>query len=96
MGWGAGVPVAPGFGAVGWGAGVPRLGRFCPGWGGGAAFLHQLEALHHAEAVLFVHDDQAQIVELDLLLDQRVRADHQVRAALGDMTPRAALAVFFL
>lgn len=35
----------------------------------------QRVALFHAEAVLLVDDDQAEVVELDLVLDQRVGAD---------------------
>ena len=33
-------------------------------------------ALFHAEAVLLVHHDQAQVVEGDVVAQQRVRADH--------------------
>ncbi len=58
-------------------------------------FLHQLEALHHAEAVLFVDDDQPQSSELDLLLDQGVSADDQLRVALGDVAADFAFAIFF-
>ena len=58
-------------------------------------FLHQLEALHHAEAVLFVHDHQAQLGELDFLLDQGMGADDQLRVALRDVAADFALAVFF-
>ncbi len=36
----------------------------------------QRVALLHAEAVLFVDHDQAEVVELHLVLDERVRADH--------------------
>ena len=47
----------------------------------GLVLLHQPEALHHAEAVLLVHDDEADFCELDFFFDERVRADHQVRVA---------------
>ena len=39
------------------------------------ALLHQLESLHHAEAMLLVDDDEAEFGELDVFLDQRMRAD---------------------
>ena len=58
-------------------------------------FLHQLEALHHAEAVLFVDDDQPQFGEFDFLLDQGVGADDQLGVALGDVAADFAFAVFF-
>ena len=58
-----------------------------------SGFLHQLEALHHAETVLLVHHHQAQPVELDLLFNQRVRADDQLRLAAIDLSAGAALAV---
>src|SRR5262249_46816977 len=58
----------------------------------GLTFFHEPEALHHAETVLLVHDDQAKVVELNLFLDQRVRADHQIYIALGDMSAGAAFA----
>ena len=58
-------------------------------------FLHQLEALHHAEAVLFVDDHQAQLGELDFLLDQGVGSDDQLRVALGDVAADFAFAIFF-
>ena len=49
------------------------------------AFLHQLKALQHAETVLFVHNDQPGVVELNFFLDQGVRSDYQVRVAFGDV-----------
>ena len=54
--------------------------------------LHQLQPLHHAEPVLLVHDHQPQVAELDLLFDQGVRPDHQLRVALRDVPPDVALA----
>ena len=48
------------------------------------ALLHQVEALQHAEAVLLIDDGEAQLVELHVLFEQRVRADHHLRQALGD------------
>ena len=44
--------------------------------------------LLHAEAMLFVEDDQAEIVELHVLLDQLVRADDDVQLALGQVFQR--------
>ena len=70
----------------------PLRGR-CHSFVGG--FLHQFEALHHAEAVLLVYDHQAQPGELNFLLDQRVGSDHQLRVALRDVAADFALAVFF-
>ena len=37
----------------------------------------------HAEALLLVHHEQAERVERDVLLEQAVRADHDVHAAIG-------------
>ena len=48
------------------------------------ALLHQLEPLHHTEAVLLVDDHQAQLLELDILLEQRVRADHHLHQPFRD------------
>ena len=56
-------------------------------------FLHQLEALHHAETVLLVDHHQAQAVELYLLFDECVGADDQLRLAAVDHAAGAALAV---
>ncbi len=56
------------------------------------SFLHQLEALHHAEAMLFVDDDQPEFVELHRLLDERVCAYRQLRVTLRDVVPRLLLA----
>ena len=38
-------------------------------------------ALRHAEAVLFVRDDKAQVLECNALGEQRVRADYQADLA---------------
>lgn len=48
---------------------------------------HRLERflLPHAEALLFVDDDQAQILELHVWLQQAVRADDDVDIAAGDL-----------
>ena len=43
--------------------------------------------LPHAELVLLVDDDQAEVGELDVLLDQRLRADGDVHLALGELPP---------
>src|ERR1019366_5011392 len=58
--------------------------------------LHQAEALQHAKAMLLVHDDQPQLVELDCLLDERMGADHQLRVALRDVMARLLLAAGLL
>ena len=58
-------------------------------------FLHQFEALHYPEAVLFVDYYQPQFGELDFLLDQGMSADDQLRVALGDVAANFALAIFF-
>ena len=47
------------------------------------ALLHQPQPLQHAEAMLLVDDGEAQLLELDVLLEQRVRADDDVHQALG-------------
>ena len=40
--------------------------------------------------MLLVDDRQAQLVELDRLLNQRVRADDQLRVALRDVMAQSA------
>ena len=55
---------------------------------------HQLEALLHAEAVLLVDDDEAEVLEVDLVLDEGVRADGQIRFAAIDSAPGLALGGF--
>ena len=47
------------------------------------ALFQQAEALEDAEAVLLVDDREAQLVELDVFFEQRVRADGHLRQALG-------------
>ncbi len=42
---------------------------------GGNAFLGEFEALHDAEAVLLIDDDEAEAVEFDILLQKGVGAD---------------------
>ncbi len=59
----------------------------------GAVFFHQAEALEDAEAVLLIDDDEAEIGELDFLLDESVRADDEVRLALSDAAARGALQI---
>ena len=56
--------------------------------------LHQLEALQNPEAVLLIDHHQPQPAELDLLFDERMGPDHQLRLAAIDLAPRRALAVF--
>ena len=41
-------------------------------------------ALRHPEAVLLVDDGDGEVAELDLLLDERVRPDDDLRIARGD------------
>ncbi len=48
------------------------------------ALLHQAEPLHDAEAMLLVDDGEAELLELHVLFEQRVRADGHVRQAFGD------------
>ena len=47
------------------------------------AQLLQLLLLPHAEAMLLVDDHQAEVPELDVLLDELVRADGDVDGAVG-------------
>ena len=56
-------------------------------------FLHQLEALQNAEAVLLIHHHQPQAVEFHLFLNQRMGANHQLRLATVDQAARVALAL---
>ena len=54
------------------------------------ASLDERRALLDAEAVLLVDDGDREVAELDALLDQRVRADDDVRLrarAIFDATP---------
>ena len=53
-----------------------------------AAALDERAPLAHAEAVLLVDDGDGEIVEVDLLLDQGVRPDDDVRVAGRDQLPR--------
>ena len=56
-----------------------------------AALGAQGVALLDAEAVLLVDDDEPEVGELDALLQQRVGADHDAGAAVGDLGARLAL-----
>ena len=51
--------------------------------------------MHYSEAMLFVHNDEAELGELHCFLDQRVRANHQLCIALRNMASRCPLAIFF-
>ena len=51
----------------------------------GAGFAVQGLALEHAEAVLLVDDDQAETLEADGLLDQRMGADDDAQRAVGQL-----------
>ena len=51
---------------------------------GRSAFFDQAFALQNAEAVLFVHDDETEFLECYGILDQRVRADDDLRFAAFD------------
>ena len=57
-------------------------------------FAHQFVALLHAETVLFVHDHEAQVLEIDLFFDQGVRADGQIGFAAKDAAAGLALGAF--
>ena len=50
--------------------------------------LDERRALRDAEAVLLVDDRDREVAEVDLLLDQRVRADDDLRVPGGDQLPR--------
>jgi hypothetical protein len=60
-----------------------------------SALLHQLETLQHSETMLLINDHQPELFEFNLLLDQGVRANHQLRISLCNMPSDFALAVFF-
>ena len=47
--------------------------------------------MHHAEALLFVDDDEAEVGEGDVLLQEPVRADDDVHLALGEIAQDAPL-----
>jgi hypothetical protein len=51
---------------------------------------HLLDALlvRHAEALLFVDDEQAEVLEVDVLREQAMRADDHVEAAGGERFQR--------
>jgi hypothetical protein len=38
----------------------------------------------HTKAMLLVYDDQTEAMKVDTLLKQRVRANNQLRAAIGN------------
>ena len=68
-----------------------RRGRHVEDVRGAAAALgapHEGVALLHAEAVLLVDDQQRQAGELDVLLQEGVRADHEAGRAAGDPLER--------
>ena len=46
--------------------------------------------LLHAELVLLVDDDQAEVGELDVLLDQRLRADGEVDLSVGQVLEQSS------
>ena len=48
------------------------------------AFLAQRQALMNAEAVLLVNNCQAEIMEFDAFLKQRMGANNNLRAAIGN------------
>ncbi len=56
---------------------------------GEPALLAQQQALMHAEAMLLVDDHQAEALELDAFLEQRVRADRDLRGARREIGQRA-------
>ncbi len=59
--------------------------------GGGVRFAHEAEALLHAEAVLLVDDDEAEVGEVDLVFDEGVGADGEVGDAARDAAAGLAL-----
>ena len=63
------------------GIGVAVITSWCGTDVAVGALVAQRQPLVHAEAVLLVDDDQAELRERDALLHQRVRADDDVRAA---------------
>ena len=67
------------------GIGVAVMTSTC---GGTLRLAAQGVALLDAEAVLLVDDDQAEVVELDAVLDQRVRADDDAGVAGDDVEQR--------
>ena len=54
------------------------------------ALRAQRRALQHAEPVLLVDDRQPELAERDVLLHERVRADHQVQRAAGELREQLA------
>ena len=73
------------------GIGVAVITSTC----GACAFFDQALALQHAEAVLLVHDHQAQLREFHRVFDQRVRADEQLRFAGSTRSSTASLSARF-
>ena len=55
-----------------------------------AAHLLDVLLVRHAEALLLVDDEQAEVLELDILLQQLVRADHKVALAAAHVRERLA------
>ena len=51
----------------------------------------QLLLVAHAEALLFVNDDQPEVVEFHVILQQPVRADDDVQFPLGEISQNAGL-----
>ena len=51
----------------------------------GAVGAAQAVALLHAEAVLLIHDDQAQVIEAHVVGEQGVRTNHDLRGAVGKL-----------
>ena len=64
------------------GIGVAVMTSTC---GGDCALAAQGVALLDAEAVLLVDDDEAEVGELDVLLEQRVGADDDAGLAADDV-----------
>jgi hypothetical protein len=70
---------------------LQRHAHACAGIGGGGQREHvhfgaqgfHLLLVAHAEAVLLVDDEQAQVLEVGGFAQQLVRADHDVHAAVG-------------
>ena len=48
------------------------------------ALFEHLQPLHHAEAMLFVNDGEAQLLEFNVLLYEGMGADHDLGVAAGN------------
>src|SRR5581483_3374067 len=58
-----------------------------------SGLLHELESLQDAETMLLVDDDEAEIREVHVLFDQRMRSNDQLRVARGNVATDVAFAI---